>query len=184
MPQDTEHIKPVAFLTNGHRPKPLDDMQIRLQYAPQNPVLYFCTWASGPPIDLLRRSVQHLNNKKKQEAISGGGTYRNSKYWLCTTHNVLWFYQYYGDIAPRFGVQIHEASASMVKEKKHSTTLANLVLSDGRVWLLDFSSKSDAERFEVAVTENRKAHNSKSIYIKSLDATVPVPELGFTVLFF
>lgn len=190
MPQDCDGIsRSLTFVPNSDPNliasfRALNDSSIRIRYHPQNPVLYFCMWASGPPLDLLRRSQQVLSNKKKPEALSGTGTYRNSRYWLATTHNVLWFYQYYGDNAPRFGVQIHESSAAVVKEKRRTTTLANLNLSDGRAWLLDFNSKADALRFEVAINENRKAHQSRSIYIKSSEAMAPVPNLGFTVPFF
>jgi hypothetical protein len=161
------------------------DFSCRLLYHPQNPVLYVCMWALGPSLDLLRRSGTMLSTKKKPEALSGSNSSRNSRYWLCTSHNVLWFYQYYGDTSPRFGVEIHEAQGLMVKEKKRSTTLGSLILSDGRTWLLDFATKADALRFEVAINENRRVHKEgSSMYIQAAEATRHVPDLGFTAAYF
>jgi hypothetical protein len=162
------------------------DFYCKILYVPQNPVLYFSMWASGPPLDMLRRSAPvTTTNKKDAKAMQSNGTYRNSRYWLVSTHNVLWFYQYYGDIAPRFGVQIHDAQATIVKEKRRSTRFVNLYLPDGRTWLLDFTSKAEALRFEAAINENRKVHTEgKSIYIKASEANTPVPDMGFPIVYF
>lgn len=71
-------------------------------------------------------------------------------------------------------IDLSEARAEVVHEKGRTTSLVNIIHPDNRVWLFEFSNKNDANKFEFAVNESRKAKNELkgSKFINSLDFAV------------
>lgn len=94
------------------------------------------------------------------------------------------FFQYYGDIVPRFIADISDVVAKVERDKGRTTTLVNLIHPDGRVWLLEFQAKQDACKFEFAVNESRKAKNEAkgSKFLVTSEFYTPEMSFGFHIV--
>lgn len=159
-----------------------NDFSMRFDYLPQNPVTAVCQMVFAPPLDILKRSAEVGMKKKKTSDMSGGGSamYRNSRYWICLHKLKLWFFQYYSDASPRFMSDVSEATSNIVMDKGRPTSLINLVHADQRTWLLEFSSKQDAVRFDLALNESKKALTDVSIYSDGKEYVIE-EEFGFAI---
>lgn len=206
VPQDVSGIKtpplsvPVRFVPVFDQ---MRDYFVKFRYYPQNPIVTICQMISAPPLDVLKRPAESGMKHKRRIVnpgnTSGGGsvsgnstgtgavatttavTYRNSKYWICLHQLRLWFYQYYGDASPRFAADVSDASVIIVREKGRPTPLVQLVHDDNRLWLLEFPTKLDAVKFELALNESKKAiGDMKSIYAKREDF-LHHPNFGFNL---
>ena len=189
IPQEVPGIKSPIF-TVPYRILPyyseMNDFFVRLRYSPQNPVTSFCNMISAPPLDILKRAAE-VGVKKTRRAPtasqsttsisntaipnapggSSSGNYRNSRYWICLHQLKLWFYQYYGDAAPRFASDVKDCACVVMLDKGHPTSLVTLIHNDQRTWVLEFPSRQEATKFEVALNESKKAvFESRSIYAK------------------
>jgi hypothetical protein len=148
-----------------------EDFVTKMSYLPQNPITSLCMMLFAPPLDILKRSADLSVKKKKSDVSSGGSAlmYRNSRYWMCFHGLKIWFYQYYTDASPRFGSDVTEATAVVLCDKGRRTSLINLIHSDQRSWLLEFSTKQDASKFELALSESKKALSDQSIYSNGIE---------------
>jgi hypothetical protein len=178
------------------------DFLVRFRFLPQNPVTTFCQMISAPPLDILKRPADALGAKMKrrvanitqqsnmqlaantQSSAGSSQNYRNSRYWICLHQLKLYLYQYYGDASPRFASDVKDASVMVMKDKGRATSLVTLIHSDQRAWVLEFGSKQEAQKFEVALTESKKAvFEGKSIYAKR-DELLESYQFGFNVVWY
>lgn len=170
-------------------PIPNTRNECSVNYFPQNNTSCMCRMIQGPPLDILRRPAD-TSKKIGKITIPGNSTnnqpsnYRNSRYWLCLYKLKLMFFQYYGDIAPRFIADLSDVIAKVERDKGRTTSLVNLIHPDSRVWLLEFQTKQDACKFEFAVNESRKAKNEAkgSKFLNSADFYMPEPSFGFHIV--
>jgi hypothetical protein len=167
----------------------MKDFSVKFKYIPTNPVLTICQMISAPPLDILKRAAEAgVKHRRKvathqQKVASSDSTaslnvvntgivtnsvnYRNSRYWICLHQLKLYFYQYYGDAVPRLVSDVKDANVTVMRDKGRVTSLVNLTHSDSRSWVLEFGSKQEAVRFEVALMESKKAYyEGKSMYAK------------------
>lgn len=112
-------------------------------------------------------------------ASQSSGNYRASQYWMALYNLKLLFYQFHGDIEPRFSVELHDVHVILSKEVGRTYCMVSLQFSDGRIWHLEFNDRKSAVLFDIAIHESKKAYReNNSIYMRQEDFSDDV-SIGF-----
>lgn len=164
------------------------DQHVRVMYHPQNPISSVTFMVSGPPLDVLRtpavtdvhqlarnaaRKTATETEEKKLDTRDTGPQGRATKWWLCLNNLRLYFFQNYGDAKPRFISDLTDALVG-VDPIYTKGNVISIFHRDGRIWLIELSDSSCAEKFAFAVQESQKAQRSKggSIFMRTTEVRV------------
>ena len=144
-----------------------------------NVVGCFCGMVTAPPLDLLRRPPEEFAATKskieKSSKKEGSHNARTSQWWLCLMNCQLFFYQYFGDMTPRFVSDVSMACAICSKDAGMTHHVA-VLHADKRNWNIEFSDHMTARKFSFALNESAKAfRKEKTMYVfsKILDKHKP-----------
>lgn len=142
-----------------------------------NPVGSVCMTAFGPRLDLLRRKADYYT--RYGSTIEEGKEKRGWKWWLCVSECRMYFYQYYGDMNPRYVSDVRYAQAC-VPEKSRDDNVVLIKHSDGRVWRLLLGSVLDANRLLFAITEaSLVARGKPSQFLRTPFGSQLLPQRSF-----
>jgi hypothetical protein len=112
-------------------------------------------------------------------AAQSSGNYRASQYWMVLYNLRLLFYQFHGDMEPRFSLELQDVNIILSKEVGRTYCMVSLQFSDGRIWHLEFNDRKSAVLFDTAVLESKKAlRENNSIYMRQDDFSDDV-SIGF-----
>ena len=185
-----------ALLTNPEaaasasedKDKAVGGQLMRVLYYPQNPISSVTFMVSGPPLDVLRtpavtdphllartaaRKASSDSEEKKLDTRDSGPQGRATRWWLCLNNLRLYFFQNYGDAKPRFISDLTDAQVGV----DPIYTKGNVIFilhRDSRLWLIELSDSSCAEKVAFAVHESQKAQRTKggSIFMRTADVRV------------
>lgn len=112
-------------------------------------------------------------------AASQTGNYRASQYWMALYNLRLLFYQFHGDIEPRYALDLSDVHVILSKDRGRTYSMVSLQFSDGRLWHLEFNDRKSAVFFDIAVHESKKAlRDNNSMYMRQDDFSDDV-SIGF-----
>lgn len=112
-------------------------------------------------------------------AASQTGNYRASQYWMALYNLRLLFYQFHGDIEPRYSLDVSDVHVILSKDRGRTYSMVSLQFNDGRLWHLEFNDRKSAVFFDIAVHESKKAlRDNNSIYMRQDDFSDDV-SIGF-----
>lgn len=138
-----------------------EEKVIEVRYSALSHVTSFCCFIYGPPLDVLRKPSEAYSANTGSKR-GGMQSERKSRWWLAVAEMNILFYQYFGDLRPRYCCALIDCTATPVGE-------LGVVLSfnDRRKWYLEFKQVHEVNRFIFSVTESRKASEGNSMYYKS-----------------
>jgi hypothetical protein len=153
-PSPTESIMPIEHI-----------LSCELYYAPLKPFMHFCQSITAPQLGYLKRPPEVsavLNIKKTKTVASSMGasqllTTRTSVWWVCMIGAKLYFYQFYGDSAPRLISDVIDATAIQGRDKNGAKTgFVSLIHKDARMWPMLFPTAATADEFANSIAAMRK----------------------------
>eukprot|EP01033_Poteriospumella_lacustris_P015855 gene15855-11348_t len=100
-------------------------------------------------------------------------------YWMALYNLRLLFYQFHGDIEPRYALDLSDVHVILSKDRGRTYSMVSLQFSDGRLWHLEFNDRKSAVFFDIAVHESKKAlRDNNSMYMRQDDFSDDV-SIGF-----
>jgi hypothetical protein len=136
----------------------------RMIFAPRCPISTVCAWATGPPLDVLRKvtDITKLNKNKNMlnnrllamSAVEQQS--RKRRWWIILSDLKLYFFEQYGDPKPKIIADILNISLS---PRKIDNNCLTFVFPDQRIWQFEFAMLNEATSFEFAVLETQRCIN-------------------------
>jgi hypothetical protein len=141
-----------------------DERVVDIRYNALSVITSFCSFAYGPPLEFLRKPGEMFNLLSNSAAAKRGviAPERKTRWWICVVEMNILFYQYFGDVRPRYSASVVDCTATVTGD-----LTVQLLYNDRRRWCFDFQSLCDVNLFVFTITESKKAFEGSSIYFRN-----------------
>jgi hypothetical protein len=163
----TAHLDSAEIEYNDDLTTPSTRFSCLFYFIPLNVVGSMCCVVYGPRLDLLRRKGDYF--KKFGNVIEEGKEKRGWKWWLVLAEGKLYFYQYFGDMNPRYISDLTGAVAYQAEPTRGGPSDCVVLRHlDGRLWRMGFVSSHEMHKFLHAVKESTVVlRGEPSMYLRS-----------------